>query len=278
MGKPDRAGIVKPFSAPRRYHSMLSGDDAALIMTDGGLASLLACFVEGVCRPVGSVGPDLGDAASGRGKRPVVWFATTSDQSAQRESRLAAARHAAALSRISTVIEGQVATDGPSGHAGSVGRKPLGPEWSRLLMAAGAAAIQHGLSRIVWPVQLGGAGIDDHAGQEPGAAWLDAIADASDRALVCGRLLSLDVPGTGGDGETSGITIQTPFVDFTDAQIADLAADVDLPVEAAFLGSTERERDRWRAALAKAGIPMPVADGAGLSPTVRASVAAGARR
>jgi hypothetical protein len=255
---------------------MISGDDAALIVTDGGLSGLLACFVEGVCRPLGAVGPESGTGP--KSKRPVVWFAVTSDQASQREARLAAARHAASLARISTLIEWSPGPDErPSGSPGSVGRKSLGPERSRLLMAAGAEAIRHGLARIVWPVQLGGAGIDDASGQEPGAAWLDAIADTSDRALVCSRLLSLDLPGAT-DMADGGLTIQTPFVDFTDAQIADLAADVDLPVEAAFLGSAEAERSRWRVALAKAGIPMPAADGSGLSPTVRASVVAGTRR
>jgi hypothetical protein len=51
--------------------------------------------------------------------------------------------------------------------------------------------------------------------------------------------------------------VLTPYVDFVDAQIADLALDMDLPVWTCWWwegeGEAERVKERWMAALGKAG-------------------------
>jgi len=236
-------------------------DEPALIVTDGGLAGLLACFIEGVCKPVGAVSED---GATGARKRPVAWCVCRPEQAAQREARLAAARHAGTLAHLGAVIEGRV-----EAHSGPTDLRATGQEQSRMLLAAGAEALRQGLTRIVWPIHLGGPGGEEaeaRGGASGSEKVLERIADACDRSLVCGRLLSIEAPET-------GVTIQTPFVDFTDEQIADLAADVNLPIDAAFLGASESERTRWRRALGRAGLPMPAADATGLSPTVRRSIA-----
>lgn len=234
---------------------MSISSDPALVITDGGLAGLLACFIEGVCRPAAKVD----SSASSQTARSTSWFGLVSDQIGQRDPRRLAARRAAQLAHLGELVE----WSSPAG-ATALDARSRGEERSKLLLAAGAEALRRGLSRVVWPIQLGGPGGPDADRHEPSSAWLDSIADACDRAIVCARLLSLDAEG-------EGLTIQTPFVDFTDAQLADLAGDVDLPVEAAFYGSIDADRERWRKALAFAGLPMPAVDAHGISPTVRAS-------
>ncbi len=227
--------------------------DPALVITDGGLAGLLACFIEGVCRPAAKLDRNAGAAGPAHS---AAWFAIAADQVGQRDARRTAARRAAQLAHLSELVE----WDGPTATP-ALDARARGEERSKLLIAAGHEALRRGLSRVVWPIQLGGPGGGDGA-REPSSAWLDSVADACDRAVVCSRLLSLDCEG-------EGLTIQTPFVDFTDAQLADLAGDVDLPVEAAYYGSTEADSERWRKALAFAGLPMPALDAQGLSPTLR---------
>lgn len=218
--------------------------DPALILTDGGLAGLLACFIEGVCRSAGRVAPSTRTPATATPlSKTTLCLALPPHLEPQRAQRLAAARHAAELTHMAEVIE---ISPVPFEHDTKLREQGLGE--SALLMAAGSEALRRGLARVVWPVQVGGPGGDGHLA----AQHLDAIADAFDRAMVCARLLSIDA-------DTDGLAIQTPFVDFTDAQLADLAADVDLPIEAAFFDPSEDEQRRWSTALGLAGLAMPPA-------------------
>ena len=100
------------------------------------------------------------------------------------------------------------------------------------LLSAGLAALSLGLSRVVWPVHLGGHGGAESAGAESETAihgpQIDAIADAYDRAMLAARLLSIDAARDG----CGAITIETPYIDFTDTDLLDLAADLDAPLSA----------------------------------------------
>lgn len=231
---------MTPFSEP------------ALILTDGGLAGLLACFIEGVCRSAGRVAPTPPTSRSAQApptsaplSKTTLCLALPPHLEPQRAQRLAAARHAAEITHLAEVIE---ISPVPFEHDTKLREQGLGE--SALLMAAGSEALRRGLARVVWPVQVGGPGGDGHQGSGGAGQHLDSIADAFDRAMVCARLLSIDA---GPDG----LAIQTPFVDFTDAQLADLAADLDLPIEAAYFDPSEDEQRRWSAALGLAGLAMP---------------------
>ncbi len=170
---------------------MSTHEGPALVICDGGLASLLACWAEGVCRPTTS---PTSAAAS------LAWIDPRSTPAAQ-----AAARRAAAASQLT--IHG--------GSAGLLGQLPPGSGWTDTATLVGASieALHAGLKRIIWPVQLGSPGSQ--------AATLDAIADIFDRAMLAARLLSIDTPG--------GLVIETPYADLSDAQLIDLAADLDAP-------------------------------------------------
>lgn len=234
---------------------MSSYGEPALIITDGGLSGLLACFMEGVCRPAASL--PRGAQSATAPAQSTAWFwwsrSTGPGAEAEREARETAARTALGVCHLAELMvplvdEDPLPVDLRPKHA-------TGDRLSKMLLCAGSQAIGRGLSRMIWPIHLGGAGgagerLADHA------AGLDAIAEACDRSMAAARLLSLDAGA-------EGFSIQTPFVDFTDAQIADLAADVDLPIDQAFLGSADglgaAEHRRWSTALAAVGLDMPPA-------------------
>ncbi len=85
-------------------------------------------------------------------------------------------------------------------------------------------AIELGCRRLVWPVSLG----DD----------LDAAASAAEHAACIERLLGLEVPRQ----ERPQLT--TPLLDLTRAQIADLAHDLDAPLQGAWWCQEEGDPPR----------------------------------
>ncbi len=125
------------------------------------------------------------------------------------------------------------------------------------MLAAAALAAAEGLDYVLWPV---------HAGQD---LELARVAEAVDRAALVTRLASLDAAAAG----LRPVDMRAPYADFTDAQIADLALDMDLPLRTCWWweGRDEearRERQRWGRALATAGWRPPADWGVGF-PTVQ---------
>ena len=86
---------------------------------------------------------------------------------------------------------------------------------------------------------------------------LDRIAQAADRALLAGRLAGLDATLHA----SPGVQVETPLLDLTDGQLADLAMDMDVPLETCWWwgGDTGHDaqahqaRARWRSSLAAVG-------------------------
>jgi len=218
------------------------GSPPSLIITDGGLGGLLAAWAEGVCAP-----------ADGAGPGPVLWFAWAGVMGlgeAAAGARLAAARRQAELCHASDLVVSEAGADGVAGVDGeAVGE---GLVTTHLLLAAAAEAARRGFRRVVWPVHLGGA-----ADRE--AIDLHAVADACDRALLVGQLMAIDLRGG------REVRIETPYVDFTDVQMAELALDLDVPRpvgvgaswcetgEAAPRGCACAACRRWEAAFLAAG-------------------------
>ena len=112
------------------------------------------------------------------------------------------------------------------------------------LLALGQAAMGLGVSSIVWPVRA-----------QPGPRQVHDAAVALDRALLVGRLLSLEASGQG----VPEVRVETPLVDLDDEQLAELAADLGVPIEACWWwgssgGAAGSERARWMDALRPYGI------------------------
>lgn len=121
------------------------------------------------------------------------------------------------------------------------------------LLAAVEAARRYNCRRIVWPVQF-------HSDHDTLVRNLEPIAGAIDRAQLMGRLAMIEEAGFAGN---AGLAIETPLVDLTDGQIADLVVDLDAPAYLAWWWrrlsdpgaelAAEQERRVWLAALRTAG-------------------------
>lgn len=247
--------------------------EPALILTDGGVVGLLACYLEGVCRPAATLGSRGPDAVT-QGAQSAAWFFSRAARDDEQASRIEMARHAAQLCHLGDLVV--ASEDGELGASCSAAANSD----STMLLLAGAEAARRGLTRIIWPVQLGGRRTETESSSDPApvlagpvkladadparhaalstpkplgtpADPLDRIARACDRAILAARMIAIDA-------QLDDFTVQTPFVDFSDDQIADLVADVDLPLDAAYFGSAgSREHARWATALARVGLMMP---------------------
>jgi hypothetical protein len=114
-----------------------------------------------------------------------------------------------------------------------------GQRASRLLMEATATALAQACPVVVWPVVPRG-----RVSDEP--APIAVIADAVNRATLVGRLASLDAPNAG----IPEVRIETPFVDLSDTQVADLACDLGVRFEDCWwwrndTSAASDERARW---------------------------------
>lgn len=127
------------------------------------------------------------------------------------------------------------------------------------LLAAAELAVRKGCDTVVWPVQCVGPSPDrDEDGLD-----LDWIARAADKAVLVSRLVATDADAH----HKPGIRIETPYLDVTDHQLADLAAEMELPMRTCWWWSITRrdgeqamaERERWLRALAFVGWHAPAA-------------------
>ncbi|MCB9846483.1 MAG: hypothetical protein H6811_10925 [Phycisphaeraceae bacterium] len=125
-----------------------------------------------------------------------------------------------------------------------------------VLLRACYEAVARGATSLTWPDQL--------ESPEPGA-WpdLDELALCVDRALLVGRLVSLDSPPHG----IQEFRVETPYIDLTDRQLAELAMDLAVPVElcwwwregASGSGEAGRLYRRWTRVLREVGWASTVA-------------------
>ena len=140
---------------------------------------------------------------------------------------------------------------------GSGGRR------NRYLAEAAQHAVTNKFASLVCPWQAEGfeveAGRDCHTPPS-----VDALARELDRALLVSRLVTLDASEHG----VSVFEVQTPLMDLSDAQVAELALDLDVPIwrawwwdaargrrskDAALQERAEACRDRWCKALETLG-------------------------
>ncbi len=203
----------------------------SLVMLDGSLPGLVCCALGEVPEElVGwfpGAGKDLGEGTMGG-------------------AHLEAIEHQGELMGLGElVIERGKA--GRSGHATEqMGMGGSGT--SVLLLEACYEAARRGCGRVVWGVHYG--------------ADLDGVFTAAEQAGLVGRLATLELGGTG-----EGIRIETPLLDLSETQIAEMALDLDVPAGACWWagegagtedegsggGGAERVRGRWERALAAAG-------------------------
>ncbi len=119
-----------------------------------------------------------------------------------------------------------------------------------MLFAALNQARQSGSDRVIWP---------EHPGRtaDETAIDLERAASIIDRALLVEQLGALDRP-TG----SPRIAIETPHADLSDRQLAELAADLSVPVKTLWWwggqsDAAQRQRDRWLGLFRETGLWRP---------------------
>lgn len=218
---------------------MLDRPDKILVMVDGSLGSLVACssareaFLAWANAPARE-GHDS-PASAPKPAGPMALLCAPDGPS--REAKLAAAASIARACLLDPVaLPGAIETP----------EMKEGERQSHLLIRALHHAASLGRDTLVWPASFGtsaGSGVD-----------LDALSRAVDRALLVARLVGIDAADHG----RSMVRIETPFADFDDRQVAELAADLGVPVrlcwwQSASGAEAERERHRWVSALLSVG-------------------------
>ena len=130
---------------------------------------------------------------------------------------------------------------------------------TRYLFEAVQAALSNGCTTLVCPWQAEGLDpdTDRDADAPPG---VDALARELDRALLVSRLVTLDASEHG----VGVFEIQTPLMDLSDRQVAEMALDLDVPIwrawwwdltngrkpkDAALADRAAAYRQRWESAL-----------------------------
>lgn len=102
----------------------------------------------------------------------------------------------------------------------------LGIHQTRMLLDAATLAIKLGFKRVLWPIQIPETADDPQR--------LNEISTAIDRAILTARLATLDAQSQGG----VEVTIETPLVDLTDQQLAEIAADLNVPISSCWWTDT----------------------------------------
>lgn len=201
-----------------------------LVITDGGLPAMLAAAIEA----------ERQACADGGGTAALLmpWVTSPALADAQLEAIDAQARFFGQSVLPPAPVRDLAAGASPA-YLQSLG-----------LLTAVEAARANDCRRVVWPAH-------EHATDDTLAGQIDRIAAAADRALLVARVAMLDA-----DPAEPDLGIETPLVDLTDAQVADLVVDLDAPVWLCWWwrrlqDSVERmagaERGRWRASLTVAG-------------------------
>lgn len=183
-------------------------NEQILVISDGSLASLLACLIA-ESEVGGAEGPAAADA-----RLPVAIWLAPPDASLF--------HHVVAPAVVRQFVEHQI-------EALSLGElieprlDEIGPlAASRALLRAAEDAMCRGARRVIWPCAWG----ED----------LSAVHAASERALAIGQLAGLD----GGMGlEADGPSIETPFLDCTPQMLLHLADDLDAPLGSCWLNPRE---------------------------------------
>jgi hypothetical protein len=201
----------------------------ALVISDGGLPALLAAAMEAERRISGGGG---GGCLMPWPSRPDL-----------AEAQVSAASSAARFLNLEPVHPVIATPQAAAAQPGAMGD-------SLALLAALHAARLAGCERVVWPIHHHHD--DDSIGRD-----LDRLGAAIDRAQLIGRLGLLDGP------DASPVRFETPLIDLTDGQLADLVVDLDAPVhlswwwrpagDARVETIAAEERAAWLSALAGAG-------------------------
>lgn len=198
--------LCSPLPRPDDLSAVADHGNDALIISDGGLASLIAAWREAIevrRRSHPSRLPDI------RSELRAVIRGAPQAGPAMLCIAAAGSPAASAAARQSELAGFPMESLGTSSNCVSLN--------SEALLRAAKLAAERGLSRVVWPIQLG----------TGGGNLMGHMTTAVERAAQVAQLATLDLPRAGGPGTLS---IETPLLDLADAALIELALDLDAPV------------------------------------------------
>jgi len=211
---------------------MVLSDDGGVsdcvVLCDGSLPGLVALAIEAEraeSAPLVIAGNPIGGVSS-------------ADTQAARE-----AVRAQAEVYNAPMIDGAYLLGGPASH-----------DQSPAILASARITATVGRRRLVWGIQF------PYLGSEPD---LDAIATTVDRTMLIARLASLDL-WDDPDAKVPEVLIETPLIDLSDEQVADLASDLSVPWQTVWwLGApgeqAREDRSRWESVCEHFGLVVPAA-------------------
>jgi hypothetical protein len=188
----------------------------SLVICDAGLPSLIAAWSECVARaPVGPAGnanagsPNAERSGSGREPGAVLALWPSVGASAGQDVDGASVESARVARWAEACSSGEVLRP-----VSVLDGAPEGVRETGALLACVLAAAERGIGRVVWPAVAPRGDVD-------------RLATIHDRALLVGRLVSIDARALG--LSESGVIVETPYASLSDAQLIDLALDMDVP-------------------------------------------------
>lgn len=200
-------------------------DDPCLIITDAGLPSLILASMLSEQQP-----------ANGQPRSTLypAWWTSQSDMDILVPSIDRAVDMQADLLSL-TVVRDHAGYPEESSDASNTS---LGVHQTRMLLDAATLAIKLGFKRVLWPIQI--------PESQDSPQRLAQISSAIDRSLLTARLATLDAQSQGG----VEVTIETPLVDLSDQQLADIAADLNVPISSCWwtdstLPNSQEQMNRW---------------------------------
>lgn len=205
-------------------------DDPCLIITDAGLPALILSAMLSEQQP---------SKDQRRSTLYPAWWASQTDMDIRIPAIDKAVDMQADLLSL-TVVRDHAGYPEEATDPSQTDQSPtsLGIHQTRMLLDAAILAIKLGFKRVLWPVQI------PESADAP--QRLNEISTAIDRAILTARLATLDAQSQGG----VEVTIETPLVDLTDQQLAEIAADLNVPISSCWwtdtsLPDAQNQNTRW---------------------------------
>lgn len=209
-------------------------DRDILVIADGGLPFMVACLLER--RPVPLV----------------LWVPPFGARAVDGSGTVIGPEHHAAVEAIASFLGGGrvvKASSGQWGENGSAGPASLWDD-ARLLIEACRDAEALGCGEVIWPAALG----DD----------ADALVAGDELCRCINRLASWACT----DGPVEREALRAPLIDLTRDQVADLALDLDAPIDLCWWHAQQRHGEvsgqAWNAEALWTPIIAAAADSLGL--------------
>lgn len=190
--------------------------DQCVILSDGGVESLLACAMASEQQQLAG----LANAAQSNASvlLPAWW------EWMQEIDLMISAVDPAIMRQASVyglTVHPEQSVYPPDDHR-LLSESSMSAIQSRMLLEAAQIAMKLGIRKVIWPIRL----VRPESSQSIDE-MVDKIGRTIDRATLASRLASLDTDHT----TAVDVVIETPFVDLSNEQVADLAGDMAIPIE-----------------------------------------------